>query len=106
MTIILTAMVTTLVVAFVLFCSLDRAGGEIGFDAVITKVEDGMAYAAVTGDEAGFLSQKLPGDILFYTDILDTALEAGDTIHGCDLSGTIAGQHVRVVSVTVIDQTG
>ena len=100
--IILLAVVVCIVVAVVAFLSIGRAGGEIGFEATINRVEDGIAYATVTEQDAGFLAKKLPESIMFETVDLDKELQAGDKISGCYLSGTIDGQTVRVVSVSVI----
>ena len=100
--IILLAVVVCIVVAVVAFLSIGRAGGEIGFEATINRVEDGIAYATVTEQDAGFLAKKLPESIMFETVDLDEELQAGDKISGCYLSGTIDGQTVRVVSVSVI----
>lgn len=93
-------------VGFLAFLSFDRAGGEIGFDAVINRVEPeyNMAYATVTDQDAGFFSKKLPESIMFNTSNLDVELKAGDKIQGCYLSGTISGDSVRVVSVTIKEQ--
>ena len=99
--IILLAVVVCIVVAVVAFLSIGRAGGEIGFEATINRVEDGIAYATVTEQDAGFLAKKLPGSIMFETADLDEELQAGDKISACYMSGTIDGQTVRVVSVTV-----
>lgn len=90
------------IMAAVLCCG--RAGGEIGFEAVINRVEDGVAYATVTEDGAGALSKKLPDSIMFETAELGEELKAGDAVQGCYLSGTINGQIVRVVSITVKEQ--
>lgn len=84
------------------FLSIGRAGGEIGFGAIIDKVEDGIAYATVTEQSASFLSKKLPDKIMFSTIDLDVELMPGDVISACYLSGTIEGNTVRVVSVSVI----
>ena len=100
--IILLAVVVCIVVAVVAFLSIGRAGGEIGFEATINRVEDGIAYATVTEQDAGFLAKKLPESIMFETVDLDEELQAGDKISGCYLRGTIDGQTVRVVSVSVI----
>ena len=83
------------------FFSVGRAGGEIGFGAIINRVEDGIAYATVIDQHGGFLTKKLPESIMFETADLEE-LNAGDKIRGCYLSGTIDGQTVRVVSVKVI----
>lgn len=99
--IIIVAVVVCILVAVVAFLSVGRAGGEIGFEATINRVEDGVAYATVTEQNAGLFSKKLPESIMFETADLDEELQAGDTIYGNYLSGTIDGQTVRVVSVTV-----
>ena len=88
----------------VAFLSLDRAGGEIGFGAIVDRVEDGMAYATVTEQGAGFLPKKLPEKIMFSITELDVELKAGDIISACYLRGTIDGQTARVVSVSVINE--
>lgn len=100
--IVLLAIVICITVAVVAFLSIGRAGGEIGFEATINKVEDGIAYATVSDQDAGFLSKKLPESIMFETADLGEELQAGDKISGCYLSGTIEGQTVRVVSVSII----
>ena len=99
--IILLAVVVCIVVAVVAFLSIGRAGGEIGFDATINRVEDGVAYATVTEQDTSFLAKKLPENIMFEIADLDEELNAGDKISGCYLSGSIDGQTVRVVSVVV-----
>ena len=100
--IIILAVMVCIAVAVVAFLSIDRAGGEIGFEATINRVEDGVAYATVTEQDAGFLAKKLPESIMFETADLDEELQAGDKISGCYLSGTIDCQTVRVVSVSVV----
>lgn len=104
--IILGIMIVLSLIGFISFLSFDRAGGEIGFDAVINRVEPeyNMAYATVTDQDAGFFSKKLPESIMFNTSDLDVELKAGDKIQGCYLSGTISGDSVRVVSVTIKGQ--
>ena len=99
--IILLAVVVCIVVAVVAFLSIGRAGGEIGFDATINRVEDGVAYATVTEQDTSFLAKKLPENIMFEIADLDEELNAGDKISGCYLSDSIDGQTVRVVSVVV-----
>lgn len=84
--------------------SANRAGGEIGFEATINSVENGVAYATVNKQDAGFLAPKLPGNIEFNTSDLDVTLQAGDEISGCYLSGTINGSSVRVVDVIFLCQ--
>ena len=98
--VIIIAVVMCVLVAVVVFLSVGRAGGEIGFRAIIDRVENGVAYATVTEQGAVF-SKKLPDSIVFDTTDLDEDLKAGDQISGCYLSGTIDGQTVRVVSVVV-----
>ena len=96
------AVVVCILVAVAAFLSVGRAGGEIGFEATINRVEDGVAYATVTEQDAGFLSKKLPESIMFETADLGEELQAGDKISACYMSGTIDGQTVRVVSVSII----
>ena len=104
--IVLAIVVALSLVGLFAFLSFGRAGGEIGFDAVINRVEPeyNMAYATVTDQDAGFFSKKLPESIMFNTSNLDVELKAGDKIQGCYLSGTISGDSVRVVSVTIKEQ--
>ena len=92
--------VICLFVAVIAFLSVGRAGGEISFEATINRVEDGIAYATVTDDSAWFGAKKLPEQIEFKLDDLGE-LKAGDEIHGNYLRGTIDGQTVRVVSVSI-----
>ena len=99
--IIILAVVVCIAVAVVTFLSVGRAGGEIGFEATINKVEDGIAYATVIEQDTGVLTKKLPESIMFETADLDKELNAGDKISGCYLRGSIDGQTVRVVSVVV-----
>ena len=79
------------------------AGGEIGFEAVVDRVEpeNNMAYATVTRQHRELLSLKLPERIMFSTSGLDTELKPGDRFQGDYLSGTIDGQSVRVVCVII-----
>ena len=72
-----------------------------GRGATINSVENGVAYATINKQDAGFLAPKLPGNIEFNTSDLDVKLQAGDEISGCYLSGTINGSSVRVVDVTI-----
>ena len=103
---LISVIVLCLIIGFLMFCSMGRAGGEIGFTAVIEKVttDPNMAYAQVTDQHTSFLSKKLPEHIYFYTYELDENLEIGDVINGCYLDGTISDSTVRVVSVTIIDE--
>ena len=104
--IIILAVAVCVLVAVVALLSVGRAGGEIGFEGTINRVEPeyNMAYATVTEQDARLFSKKLPESIMFNTSILDKELKAGDKISGCYLSGTINGQDVRVVSVIVITE--
>lgn len=77
------------------------SGGEIGFYAVVDRVEDDVAYATVTEEHAGFLSRRLPEHIMFELDEPEWDVQAGDHISACYLTGTIDGQTVRVVSLDV-----
>ena len=76
------------------FLSIGRAGGEIGFGAIVDKVEQGT----------GFLPKKLPDKTMFSTAELDVEPKAGDIISACYLRGTIDGQTARVVSISVINE--
>ena len=85
------------------FLSHGRAGGEISFSARIDRVENGIAYATVLEDGAGWFSEKLPEQIEFpLEDFQALGIQVGDRINGCYLSGTIEGSQVRVVSILVI----
>ena len=99
---VIIAVVVCLLVAVVVFLSISRAGGEIGFEATINRVEDSIAYATVTKQNFDFLSKKLPESIMFETADLDEELKTGDKISACYMNGTIEGQFVRVVSVSIL----
>lgn len=86
----------------VAFLSLDRAGGEMEFHAVILAVEGNMITAEVTYDGASFFSAKLPDRIIFdATDSGEKNLKVGDVIQGNYLEGTINGDTAAVVSIVV-----
>lgn len=86
----------------VAFLSLDRAGGEMEFHAVILAVEGNMITAEVTYDGASFFSAKLPDRIFFdATDSGEKNLKVGDVIQGNYLEGTINGDTAAVVSIVV-----
>ena len=92
-------------VAFFLFLSVNRAGGEIGFDAVVLSVDGDMIRARVTRDSASLFSKHLPDEIVF--DAKDSGvfdLEAGDKIRGTYLRGTIDGDFVEVVEAAILDE--
>lgn len=92
-----------IVIAFVVFLSLNRGGGEIGFYATVLSVDGNMITAEVTADEASsFFSKKLPNRIVFDITVSgETNLKVGDRIYGNYLEGTIKGENVRVVSVVI-----
>ena len=81
-------------------------GGEEGFEAEILSVEDDIITAKVTYENrSSFLSPKLPDTIVFDADRCDGShLKVGDKIRGTYLKGTIDGNNVRVVSVSVITE--
>ena len=82
-------------------------GGEGGFDAVILSVDGNVITAEVTKDDdaTSFLSPKLPDTIVFDADHCDGRhLQVGDKIRGTYLKGTIDGNNVHVVSVSVITE--
>ena len=70
--IIISILILIVLVCIWAFLSLGRAGGEIGFEAQVIRIEDGVAYAAVSEDDAGFFLQKAPG-------------------YDCDLSRRVSG---------------
>ncbi len=89
-------------VAYMLF-GWGRAGGELGFYAIVTSVDGDTVTADVVEDDTPFLSRKLPDEIIFdasYSGISD--LRAGDYISATYLSGTIDGNAVKVVSIVVL----
>ena len=79
-------------------------GGEEGFEAEILSVEDNIITAKVIYEnQDSFLSPKLPDTIVFDADRCDGShLKVGDKIKGTYLKGTIDGDNVCVVSVSVI----
>ena len=81
-------------------------GGEGGFEAEILSVEDDIITAQVTYENrSSFLSPKLPDTIVFDADRCDEShLKVGDKIRGTYIKGTIDGNNVRVVSVSVITE--
>ena len=81
-------------------------GGEGGFEAEILSVEDDIITAKVTYENrSSFISPKLPDTIVFDADRCDGShLKVGDKIRGTYLKGTIDGNNVRVVSVSVITE--
>ena len=81
-------------------------GGEGGFEAEILSVKDDIITAKVTYENRNsFLSPKLPDTIVFDADRCDGShLKVGDIIRGTYLKGTIDGNNVRVVSVSVITE--
>ena len=100
--ILIPVLLLCIVIAFVAFLSLGRAGGEIGFDATVLSVDGTMITAKVTNDEASFFSKKLPRTIIFDASISgNTDLNIGDEIGGCYLKGSIEGEYVCVVSLDV-----
>lgn len=106
--IILAVIMCILIVAAVLYFAWRAAyqiwGGEGGFEAVIISVEGDVITAEVTKDDAtSFLSPKLPDTIVFDAGRCDGShLKVGDKIKGTYLKGTIDGDNVSVVSVSVI----
>lgn len=78
-------------------------GGEGGFEAAIVSVESNVITANVTHEyRTSVLSPKLPDTIIFDADHCDGShLKVGDKISGTYIKGTIDGNNVRVVSVSV-----
>ena len=79
-------------------------GGEGGFEAVIVSVQGNVITAEITKDySTSFLSPKLPDRMVFDADRCDGShLKVSDKIRGTYLKGTIDGNNVCVVSVSVI----
>ena len=88
------------------FLSIGRAGGEIGFDAIVTNIDGNLVYATVTEDRAGFGSRKLPETIVIYADEFpEYELQVGDLIDGCYIRKEHEGNFYRVVSIVVNGQS-
>lgn len=103
--IIITILILIVLLSIWTFCSLGRAGGEIGFEATVTKVEGDIIYAAVTRDDAGFGSRKLPDAIVIYAaDFPEYEIQIGDRISGCYIRKNYEGNFYRVVSILVNGQ--
>ena len=87
------------------FLSLGRAGGEVGFKATVTNIDGDLVYASVTEDRAGFGSRKLPETIVIYAeDFPEYKFHVGDLIDGCYIRKEYDGNFYRVVSIGVNDQ--
>lgn len=87
------------------FLTFGRAGGEIGFDAIVTSIDGNLVYATVTKDRAGFGSRKLPETIVIYAeDFPDYEFHVGDLIDGCYIRKAHEGNFYRVVSILVNGQ--
>lgn len=95
-----------LLFAFTYFMlTFDRAGGEIGFDAIVKEVNGSYVRACVIDSGSAFLSPKLPSEIVFTTDDSGiTDLQVGDTFSGCWLLGSLEGESVRVVSIKITEK--
>lgn len=99
-------LILLLLTAFIYFMlTFDRAGGEIGFDAIVKEVNGNVVRACVIDSGSKFLSPKLPPEIVFSTDDSGiTNLQVGDTFSGCWLLGSLNGESVRVVSIKIIEK--
>lgn len=87
------------------FLSLGRAGGEVGFAATVTNVDGDIVYAAVTRDNAGFGSRKLPDTIVIYAeDFPEYEFQVGDLIDGIYIRKEHKGNFYRVVSIVINEQ--
>ena len=97
---ILIGLVGTLV-----FLSLGRAGGEIGFDATVKQVEEDVIYAIVTNDNARFGSRKLPETIVIYKEFFpEQSFQVGDLIHGNYMRKEYKGEFYQMVSIVINDK--
>jgi hypothetical protein len=99
-------LILLLLIAFIYFMlTFDRAGGEIGFDAIVKEVNGSEVRACVIDSGSAFLSPKLPSEIVFTTDDSGiTNLQVGDTFSGCWLLGSLEGESVRVVSIKITER--
>lgn len=87
------------------FLSLGRASGEVGFAATVTNVDGDIVYAAVTRDNAGFGSRKLPDTIVIYAeDFPEYEFQVGDLIDGIYIRKEHKGNFYRVVSIVINEQ--
>ena len=108
--IILSVVVCILILVVALYFAWRAAyqiwGGEEGFEAEILSVEENIITAKVTYENRSlFLSPKLPDTIVFDADRCDGShLKVGDKIRGTYIKGTIDGNNVHVVSVSVITE--
>lgn len=100
--IIITILILICLLGIWAFLSLGRAGGEIGFKAEVIRIEDGVAYAMVTEDHAGFGSRRLPDTVVIYTaDFPEHHIQVGDLISGIYIRKSYEGNFYRVVSLLV-----
>ena len=76
------------------------AGGEIGFEGVVNRVdpERNMAYATVIKQHKELFAPKLPERIMFSTSELDTELKAGDSLQ------VSLGKSAKNATVRVTDE--
>lgn len=88
--------------AIIAFLSFNRAGGEIGFEAIVLEANGNIITAEVISDNASFFAKKLPKTIVFDAGISgENNFRVGDRIVGDYLRGTIDGKNVRVVCFEV-----
>lgn len=100
--IIVTILILVCLIGLWAFFSLGRAGGEIGFDATVTRVEGDLVYATVTEDHAGFGPRKLPETIVIYAENFpEHEFYVGDLIDGIYIRKEYKGDFYRVVSIAV-----
>ena len=100
----ISALILCAVIAFLVFLSLGRGGGEIGFYATVLSIEGDIITVEVTKDEASSIfSKKLPDKIAFGTTVSGADnLKVGDKIYGNYLKGTINGESVYGIGVRVV----
>ena len=79
----ISALILCAVIAFLVFLSLGRGGGEIGFYATVLSIEGDIITVEVTKDEASSIfSKKLPDKIAFGTTVSGADnLKVGDKIY-------------------------
>ena len=98
------AFICVLICALCLVSRFCMDGGEIAFEATIISVDENWVTAQVTKQAFTLFYKRLPKEIIFSTgNFEDYDLKAGDVISGIFKGGTVKGNHVTVITVTVIE---
>jgi len=98
------ACVAAFICVLFLFGRFGRDGGDTGFEAIIISVDENWVTAQVTKQDFTLFYKRLPKEIIFDTNTFEgSGLKAGDVISGIFQGGTVKGNHVTVITVTVIE---